>query len=415
MITYAFLQHYWWFLISLLGGLLAFLLFVQGGQSMLFSLPGNDGQKKVMLSVLGRKWEYTFTTLVTFGGALFASFPLFYSTSFGGAYWLWMLILLSFVLQAVSYEFRSRPGNVFGTKTYDIFLFINGLLGTLLVGVVIGTFFTGSDFTVARDNITTVGAPVISRWGNAWHGLESIANLRNLCLGAAVLFLARTLALLLFINRAGDEELRARCRRGLWYNALPFVVFFLVFVIWTFLGSGYAVNSATGEVFMQEHKYFLNMVEMPAVGIAFVLGVAGVLYGIARLRRCPSRDMGCGHRDGRDRHLSAAVRGLQRDGLLSLFCRPAEFADHLQCLVEFLYPEGDVGGVAAHPLRARLHRVRMAFARKEACDAGGCRERRASVMPCGGIAVMYMKGGRPTGAPLSCPFRCCAARDWEGG
>lgn len=180
MITYAFLQHYWWFLISLLGGLLAFLLFVQGGQSMLFSLPGNDGQKKVMLSVLGRKWEYTFTTLVTFGGALFASFPLFYSTSFGGAYWLWMLILLSFVLQAVSYEFRSRPGNVFGTKTYDIFLFINGLLGTLLVGVVIGTFFTGSDFTVARDNITTVGAPVISRWGNAWHGLESIANLRNL-------------------------------------------------------------------------------------------------------------------------------------------------------------------------------------------------------------------------------------------
>ena len=151
MITYAFLQHYWWFLISLLGGLLAFLLFVQGGQSMLFSLPGNDGQKKVMLSVLGRKWEYTFTTLVTFGGALFASFPLFYSTSFGGAYWLWMLILLSFVLQAVSYEFRSRPGNVFGTKTYDIFLFINGLLGTLLVGVVIGTFFTGSDFTVARD------------------------------------------------------------------------------------------------------------------------------------------------------------------------------------------------------------------------------------------------------------------------
>ena len=261
MITYAFLQHYWWFLISLLGGLLAFLLFVQGGQSMLFSLPGNDGQKKVMLSVLGRKWEYTFTTLVTFGGALFASFPLFYSTSFGGAYWLWMLILLSFVLQAVSYEFRSRPGNVFGTKTYDIFLFINGLLGTLLVGVVIGTFFTGSDFTVARDNITTVGAPVIS-------------------------FLARTLALLLFINRAGDEELRARCRRGLWYNALPFVVFFLVFVIWTFLGSGYAVNSATGEVFMQEHKYFLNMVEMPAVGIAFVLGVAGVLYGIVVSLAC---------------------------------------------------------------------------------------------------------------------------------
>ncbi len=286
MITYSFLQHYWWFLISLLGGLLAFLLFVQGVQSMLFSLPGNDGQKKIMLSLLGRKWEYTFTTLVTFGGALFASFPLFYSTSFGGAYWLWMLILLSFVLQAVSYEFRSRPGNVFGTKTYDIFLFINGLLGTLLIGVVVGTFFTGSDFTVARDNITTVGAPVISRWGNAWHGLEAVADPRNLCLGAAMLFLARTLALLLFINRAGDEALRARCRRGLWCNALPFVVFFLVFVVWTFLGNGYAVDAATGEVVVQRHKYFLNMVEMPAVGIAFLLGVAGVLYGIVVSLAC---------------------------------------------------------------------------------------------------------------------------------
>ncbi|HIW97053.1 MAG TPA: cytochrome d ubiquinol oxidase subunit II [Candidatus Tidjanibacter gallistercoris] len=279
MITYSFLQHYWWFLISLLGGLLAFLLFVQGGQSMLFSLPGNDDQKKVMLSVLGRKWEYTFTTLVTFGGALFASFPLFYSTSFGGAYWLWMLLLLSFVVQAVSYEFRSRPGNVFGTKTYDIFLFINGLLGTLLVGVVVGTFFTGSDFTVDRDNIAAVGSPVISRWGNAWHGLEAIANPRNLCLGIAVLFLARTLALLLFINRAADDTFRARCRKVLWYNAVPFVVFFLVFVVWTMLGSGYAV-APTGEVSLQPYKYFMNMLQMPAVGILFVLGVLGVLYGI---------------------------------------------------------------------------------------------------------------------------------------
>lgn len=279
MITYSFLQHYWWFLISLLGGLLAFLLFVQGGQSMLFSLPGNDDQKKVMLSVLGRKWEYTFTTLVTFGGALFASFPLFYSTSFGGAYWLWMLLLLSFVVQAVSYEFRSRPGNVFGTKTYDIFLFINGLLGTLLVGVVVGTFFTGSDFTVDRDNIAAVGSPVISRWGNAWHGLEAIANPRNLCPGIAVLFLARTLALLLFINRAADDTFRARCRKVLWYNAVPFVVFFLVFVVWTMLGSGYAV-APTGEVSLQPYKYFMNMLQMPAVGILFVLGVLGVLYGI---------------------------------------------------------------------------------------------------------------------------------------
>lgn len=285
MITYTFLQHYWWFLISLLGGVLSFLLFVQGGQSMLFSLPHSEGQKNIMVSILGRKWEYTFTTLVTFGGALFASFPLFYSTSFGGAYWLWMLILLSFVLQAVSYEFRRRPGNVFGTKTYDVFLFINGLLGTLLVGVVVGTFFSGADFTVARNNITDIGSPVISRWNNGWHGLEAVVQPRNLVLGIAVFFLARTLALLLFINRSGDDELTARSRRLLWYNAVPFVVFFVAFVVWTFLAEGYAVDDA-GHVYMQKYKYFSNMVEMPAVGVCFLLGVLAVLYGIVRTLAC---------------------------------------------------------------------------------------------------------------------------------
>lgn len=285
MITYTFLQHYWWFLISLLGGVLSFLLFVQGGQSMLFSLPHSEGQKNIMVSILGRKWEYTFTTLVTFGGALFASFPLFYSTSFGGAYWLWMLILLSFVLQAVSYEFRRRPGNVFGTKTYDVFLFINGLLGTLLVGVVVGTFFSGADFTVARNNITDIGSPVISRWNNGWHGLEAVVQPRNLVLGIAVFFLARTLALLLFINRSGDDELTARSRRMLWYNAVPFVVFFVAFVVWTFLAEGYAVDDA-GHVYMQKYKYFSNMVEMPAVGVCFLLGVLAVLYGIVRTLAC---------------------------------------------------------------------------------------------------------------------------------
>lgn len=285
MITYTFLQHYWWFLISLLGGLLSFLLFVQGGQSMLFSLPRNEGQRTIMVSILGRKWEYTFTTLVTFGGALFASFPLFYSTSFGGAYWLWMLILLSFVLQAVSYEFRKRPGNVFGTKTYDVFLFINGLLGTLLIGVVVGTFFSGADFTVARNNITDIGSPVISRWGNGWHGLEAIVQPRNLILGIAVFFLARTLALLLFINRSGDDELTARSRRLLWYNAVPFVVFFVAFVVWTFLADGYAVDDA-GHVYMQKYKYFSNMVEMPAIGVCFLLGVLAVLYGIVKTLAC---------------------------------------------------------------------------------------------------------------------------------
>lgn len=292
MITHLFLQHYWWLLISLLGGILAFLLFVQGGQSMLFSLPRNDGQRNVMINILGRKWEYTFTTLVTFGGALFASFPLFYSTSFGGAYWLWMLILFSFVVQAVSYECRLRPGNLFGTRTYDTFLLLNGLLGTFLIGVVIATFFTGSDFTVDKGNITNVASPVISRWSNQWHGLEAIANLRNVSLGLAVLFLARTLALQLFINRMDEPELEARSRKAMWYNALPFVVFFLIFVVWTLLSKGFAVNPATGDVYMQPYKYFMNFVEMPAVGILFVLGVLSVLYGIAITLLCKTSRRG---------------------------------------------------------------------------------------------------------------------------
>lgn len=280
MITYEFLQHYWWFLISLIGGLLMFLLFVQGGQSMLFSLPRNENESRLMVNVLGRKWEYTFTTLVTFGGALFASFPLFYSTSFGGAYWVWIAILLSFVLQAVSYEFQSKPGNIFGTKIYRVFLFINGLLGTFLIGVAVATFFTGSDFVVEKGNITQLASPVISRWGNAWHGLDALANPRNWCLGLAVLFLARTLALLFFINRISDENLEKRSRKALWYNAVPFVVFFLAFVIWTFISEGFAVNPDTGVVFMEKFKYFNNLVQMPLVMGFFVLGVLAVLWGI---------------------------------------------------------------------------------------------------------------------------------------
>lgn len=292
MITYSFLQHYWWLLISLLGGLLTFLLFVQGGQSMLFSLPKNDDERRLMLNVLGRKWEYTFTTLVTFGGALFASFPLFYSTSFGGAYWVWIIILLSFVLQAISYEFYSRPGNIFGQKTYRTFLFFNGIIGTFVIGVAVATFFTGSDFVVQKNNITQIASPVISRWGNSWHGLEALANVRNLCLGLAVLFLARTQALLLFINRIKHDSLEARCKKALWYNAVPFVVFFLVFVIWTFLSEGYAVNPATGEVFMEKFKYFNNLIQMPVVLILFVLGVLAVLYGIISTLVCKSTRKG---------------------------------------------------------------------------------------------------------------------------
>ena len=286
MITYEFLQQYWWFLISLVGGILTFLLFVQGGQSMLFSLPKSDDERKIMLNVLGRTWEYTFTTLVTFGGALFASFPLFYSTSFGGAYWVWIVILLSFVLQAISYEFHSKPGNIFGGKTYRIFLLINGIIGTFVIGVAVATFFTGSDFTVQTNNITQIGSPVISRWGSAWHGLEALANVRNLCLGLAVLFLARTQALLFFINRVKHDDLEARSKKALWYNAIPFVAFFLIFVIWTFLSEGYAVNPATGEVFMEKYKYFLNLVQMPVVLVVFILGVLAVLYGIIATLLC---------------------------------------------------------------------------------------------------------------------------------
>ena len=280
MITYSFLQHYWWFLISLLGGILAFLLFIQGGQTLLFSLSKTEDEKRLLVNALGRKWEFTFTTLVTFGGAFFASFPLFYSTSFGGAYWVWMAILFCFVMQAVSYEFQSKPGNVYGAGTYRSFLFINGLLGTFLIGAAIATFFTGSDFIVNKANITQQLAPVISSWGNEWHGLDALFTVRNWTLGIAVFFLSRSLALLFFVNRLNNEVLEARSRKFLWYNAIPFVVFFLIFVIWTLLSEGFAVNSATGVVSMEKYKYFNNLIEMPIVLVLFLLGVVAVLTGV---------------------------------------------------------------------------------------------------------------------------------------
>lgn len=279
---YSFLQHYWWFLICLIGGIFAFLLFVQGGQSMLFSLAKDEKERMILVNALGRKWEYTFTTLVTFGGALFASFPLFYSTSFGGAYWVWMAILFCFVLQAVSYEFQSKPGNVFGRNTYRWFLFCNGLLGTFLVGAALATFFTGSDFTVNKGNMTDVLNPVISRWGTEWYGLEALADARCWLLGLTVFFLARTLACLFFINRLQDATLVSRSRKYLLLNAIPFVVFFLAFVIWTFLAKGYAVDPVTKVVELVQYKYFLNMIEMPIVGVVFLVGVLLVLFGIGK-------------------------------------------------------------------------------------------------------------------------------------
>ncbi|MBN2766975.1 MAG: cytochrome d ubiquinol oxidase subunit II [Paludibacteraceae bacterium] len=280
MTTYIILQHYWWFIISLLGGLLAFLLFVQGGQSMLFSLSKTEDEKRLLVNILGRKWEYTFTTLVTFGGAFFASFPLFYSTSFGGAYWVWMIILFCFIIQAVSFEFQSKPGNTYGKTTYRSFLWINGVLGTFLLGAAIATFFTGSDFSVNKGNITQQLAPVISQWGNNWHGLEALLEPRNWALGLTVLFLARTNALLFLINRLNNKTLEERSHKYLFYNAIPFVIFFLIFVTWILIGKGFAVNAETGEVSLEQFKYFHNLIEMPIIMIVFVVGVILVLTGI---------------------------------------------------------------------------------------------------------------------------------------
>ena len=280
--TVTILQQYWWFIVSLLGGILVFLLFVQGGNSLLFCLGKTEAQRRTMVYATGRKWELTFTTLVTFGGAFFASFPLFYSTSFGGAYWLWMLILFSFVLQAVSYEVQTKAGNLLGVNTYRAFLVLNGVMGPVLLGAAVGTFFTGSDFVVDKAALTDVGMPVISRWGNAWHGLEALANPWNVCLGLAVFFLARVLGALYLINSVADGDLCRRCRRALWANAGLFLVFFLAFVARLMVADGFAVRPGTGEVFMEPFKYLHNLLAMPLVLAVFLAGVAGVLWGIGR-------------------------------------------------------------------------------------------------------------------------------------
>lgn len=267
------LQQYWWLIISVLGALLVFLMFVQGGQTLLFTLGKTKDERTMLVNTLGRKWEFTFTTLVTFGGAFFASFPLFYSTSFGGAYWVWMIILFAFIIQAVAYEFRSRPNNIFGARTYESFLFINGLIGTIFIGTAVATFFTGSPFSVNDMNN--------SQWQTPWHGLELALNLHNLSLGLTVFFLARTLGLLYFINSIESPALITRCRRHLWYNAIPFVVLFLTFVIWLMLRDGFAVDPQTKQVYMEPFKYFNNYMAMPMVLITLLIGVLSVLYGIA--------------------------------------------------------------------------------------------------------------------------------------
>lgn len=267
------LQQYWWILIATLGAILVFLMFVQGGQTLFGSIAKTEVEKTMLVNALGRKWEFTFTTLVTFGGAFFASFPLFYSTSFGGAYWVWMIILFAFVIQAIAYEFRTRPNNVFGAKTYETFLFINGLIGTIFIGTAVATFFTGSMFSVNDMNQ--------SQWENSLRGIEAAFNLHNLSLGLAVFFLARVLGLLYFINTIDNESIIERSKRHLLYNSVPFLFFFLTFVIWLMLRDGFAVNPNNGFVSMESFKYFKNLVSMPLVAILFLVGVVGVLYGIA--------------------------------------------------------------------------------------------------------------------------------------
>lgn len=266
------LQQYWWIIVSLLGSLLVFLLFVQGGQTLLYQLGKNESERSILVNVLGRKWELTFTTLVTFGGAFFASFPLFYSTSFGGAYWVWIAILFAFVVQAVSYEFRTKPSNFLGKKTFEVFLFINGALGTILLGAAVSTFFTGSKFSIDDSNF--------SQWQTASHGLEAALNIQNLSLGLTVFFLSRVLAVLFFFKTVDNDEIIAKARKQLIYNAIPFVVFFLLFTFMLILKDGFAVNPESGEVFMEPYKYLHNLLAMPIVAVLFLVGVVLVLFGI---------------------------------------------------------------------------------------------------------------------------------------
>lgn len=281
MFEYSFLQHYWWFLISLLGGLLVFLMFVQGGNAMIFLAGKNEGQRQLIVNSTGRKWEFTFTTLVTFGGAFFASFPLFYSTSFGGAFWVWVLILITFVLQAVSYEFQTKAGNILGPTAFRVFLTVNGCLAPLLIGTAVGTFFTGSDFTVDKGAVGDSLAPVISVWGNGWHGLEAVADVRNVLLGLAVMFLSAVSGCLYMLGNIEDEGLSANIRKHLPWLSACFVASFVAFVVSIFLSTGYAVES-DGTVVMEEYKYWHNFTGMPAVAVIFLAGVLSVLYGIGR-------------------------------------------------------------------------------------------------------------------------------------
>ena len=287
--TYEFLQHYWCFIVSLLGALLVFLMFVQGANSIIFTLGKTDQERRLLINSTGRKWEFTFTTLVTFGGAFFASFPLFYSTSFGGAYWLWMLILFSFVLQAVSYEFQNKLGNFLGPKTFQCFLVLNGILGPLLLGGAVATFFEGSNFIVEKSNLINSQllsfdsqpdiTPIISRWANASHGLDALLNPWILVFGLAVLFLARTLGILYIRNNVNDQNILTRSRYQLAGSAVVFVVLFVTYLVHLLLKDGFAYDD-NGTIFMEPNKYLHNIIDMWYLTVVLLIGVVLVLYGI---------------------------------------------------------------------------------------------------------------------------------------
>lgn len=280
--SYEFLQSYWWFVVSLMAAFLVFFLFVQGANSMIFELGKNPIERRMVINSTGRKWEFTFTTLVTFGASFFASFPLFYSTSFGGAYWVWMLILFSFVLQAVSYEFQNKLGNFLGPKTFQICLIINGIVGPLLIGGAVATFFNGSNFVVEKSNMFSSVQPVISHWANASGGLDVLLDLWAVLFGVAVFFLARILGILYINNNVNDTSIRNRIPRVLLYNTVAFLVTFLTFFIRTLLKDGYAVDPATGTIFMEPYKYFNNLIQMWPLAIILLVGVVLLLFGIGK-------------------------------------------------------------------------------------------------------------------------------------
>lgn len=279
--TYEFLQQYWWFLIAVLGAFLVFLMFVQGANSMIFQLGKTEDERRLIVNSTGRKWEFTFTTLVTFGGAFFASFPLFYSTSFGSAYWVWLAILFTFIIQAVSYEFQNKAGNIFGVKTFQVCLVLNGILGPLLIGGAVATFFTGSNFIVAKANIVNDFQPVISYWANASRGLDVLLNPWVVIFGIAVVFLSRILGILYIKNNIDDKAIAARIRRQLFINTILFLIFFLTFFIRTLFSEGYAVSS-NGQIIMESMKYLHNLLDLWYLAIILLIGVVLLLYGIIK-------------------------------------------------------------------------------------------------------------------------------------